>query len=136
MNFERLLIKEYKHWDVFLHKNQYYLGRTYLWAKRNDALDFLEMDQCEKDEFFRAGQDINSAIARLFSPDLMNYASLANEARHLHVHFIPRYASRREFENISFIDKNFGKNYAPYDHKFKVPDKTLIKLKKTIQVML
>ena len=50
--YERFKIKDYKHWAVYLHQNQYYLGRMYVWSKRENALDFSEMHQEEREELF------------------------------------------------------------------------------------
>ena len=62
-------------------------------------------------------------------PDMpLNYASLGNIARHLHVHVIPRYKSSRFFDGITFTDQRWGQNYAPYDYSFKVPETTLFKI--------
>lgn len=126
MEFDRLKIKEYKHWSVFLNENQCYLGRVALVAKRKDAVDFIEMTHAERDEFFVVGSEVNRALKKSFQPDHMNYASLGNSYRHLHVHFIPRYATKRVFHGIEFVDTRWGKNYEPYDRNFKVSDEVLL----------
>lgn len=69
----------------------------------------------------------------LFFPDKMNYAALSNVFEKLHVHFIPRYKTERIFEGIKFIDKQWGKNYAPYDRSFSVHPDIMNKIKSCIQ---
>lgn len=129
MEFEELKIKDYKHWTLFLNANQCYLGRVVLMARREDAVDFIETTTAEREEFFSIGEEILRALRALFQPDLMNYASLGNSFRHLHVHFIPRYRTKRMFNQLEFADLRWGKNYEPYDRNFAVSDETLTKIK-------
>lgn len=136
MDYERFRIQDYTRWSVYLHANQYFLGRTYAWAKREDVVDLMDATEDEQKELFIVGRAIKNALAQLFQPDLMNYAALANEARHLHIHFIPRYASPRTFDGIQFIDERWGKNYAPYNYDFKTPEITLMKIRDLIREKL
>jgi len=131
--YDKYIIKKYKHWTLYLQENQCYLGRTYLWANREDALDFFEMTEEEKDEYFKIGKVLKEAVNKLFQPDLWNYATLANVSPHLHTHIIPRYSTSRVFEDIDFIDERWGKNYAPYNKEFKTPEEVLIKIKDAIK---
>lgn len=116
-----IYIHEFKYWNLYLHPNQCYLGRCYLWAKRLDAIDLMEMLDAEWLELRAIGQNIKKTLDAIFSPDLYNYASLGNTGHHLHIHFIPRYATPRFFQNIQFIDTRWGKNYAPYNKEYFMP---------------
>ncbi len=131
--FQKFIIKQYSHWTVYLHKNQYFLGRVYLWAKRKEAVDLMQMTSEEREELFDIGQAVNKALTGLFKPDLMNYAALGNDAAHLHLHLIPRYSSPRTFAEQTFIDERWGKNYAPYDYNFKTSDDVLVKIRDAIK---
>lgn len=133
MNYEKFLIKDFKHWAVYLHLNQYYLGRVYIWAKRADSLDLFEISSEEKEELFIIGIKLKEALGKLFSPDIYNYVVQANVTPHLHMHFIPRYKSSRIFEGIEFKDERWGKNYAPYDYDFKVSEDILTKIRDAIK---
>ncbi len=126
-------IKEYNYWNVWLYPNQYYLGRIFVYAKRESAEDLMETTDEEQKELFAIGSGVNRALKKLFNFDLMNYAAFANTLAHLHLHFIPRYQSPRIFDNIEFIDENWGKNYAPYDKNFSIPRDTLIKIAEAIK---
>ena len=53
------------------------------------------------------------ALDAIWKPEGWNYAQLGNVIPHLHFHFIPRYRGKRVFEDVTFIDKRWGKNYAP-----------------------
>lgn len=120
MDYEKLKIREYKLWTLYLNENQCYLGRVCLVANRSDAKDFIEMTEAEREEFFSSAKQVNKALKKLFKPDLMNYAALGNNFHHLHVHLIPRYENERMFNGIKFVDKRWGSNYAPYDREFKL----------------
>lgn len=72
MEFEKLEIKDYQYWTLFLHENQCYLGRVVLVAKWEDAIDFIETTTAERQEFFLIGEEILRALKALFQPDLMN----------------------------------------------------------------
>lgn len=133
---ENLKIKEYNHWVLYMRPNQYFLGRVYLWAKRENALDFLEMSHEEKEEFFDIGQKVKQVLKEVFNPDLMNYASLGNIDSHLHVHFIPRYKDARVFAGVEFVDERWGMNHAPYDYDFKLPEEVLFKIRDAIRAKL
>lgn len=136
MDYEEFLIKEYKHWSVYLNKNQCYLGKVYIWANREDAMDFFDMTGEEKEEYFQIGNELKKAMGELFKPDLFNYATLANVAHHLHTHFIPRYKEERELFGVKFIDDRWGKNYAPYNRDFKLDKEILFKIRDLIKEKL
>ena len=64
----------------------------------------------------------------LWNPDLMNYAWLGNHIHlhngHGHLHIIPRYKRLVLLGRRKFLDKRWGKNYAPRP-KLELPRKTL-----------
>lgn len=133
MNYEKLLIKRYKFWEVYLHENQCYLGRVYIWAIRKDALEFFDMTEEEENEYFKIGRELKETLKILFNPDLYNYATLANVSIHLHTHFIPRYKEKRELFGFEFKDEKWGQNYVPYNRDFILPEEILIKIKDLIK---
>ncbi len=126
MDFEKLKIKDYKYWELYLEYPHYYLGSIYLWAKRNDDIDFLETTKEEQKEFFKIAKNVKQVLIDLFEVDKFNIVNLQNKVNHLHVHIIPRYNSPRILKNFKFVDKNWGKMFYPYDEKVKVPEKILL----------
>jgi hypothetical protein len=53
MDYEKLKIKSYKHWDLYLHENQCYLGRVFVQLKDEKGIeDFLDIEGEVRDEFF------------------------------------------------------------------------------------
>lgn len=132
IDFERLKMKEYPLWTLYLNEFQCYLGRVCLVANRKDAKDFIEMTEAERNEFFSIAKNVNLALKKLFKPDLMNYAALGNNFSHLHVHLIPRYEKEKIFNGIKFVDKRWGSNYAPYDREFKLTMEELDAIKNAL----
>lgn len=110
-DFLKNLIREYKHWAIYIHPNQGYLGRCVVWCKREDALDLTDATPKEQSELFFVLRDLKKAAKNLFQPDWFNYSFLGNGTRHLHGHFIPRYAKPKTFMNIVFEDKLYEHNY-------------------------
>ena len=123
-DFLKNLIKEYKHWAIYVHPNQGYLGRCVIWCKREDALDLTDAIPEEQSELFLILRDLKEATKKAFQPNWFNYSFLGNETRHLHGHFIPRYAKPKIFMGIVFEDKFYGHNYKT-DHTFVTPEDLL-----------
>ena len=125
-------IKEYKHWSVYIYENQGYLGRCVVWCDRGDALDFADMEQEERDGLFIILKDLKKAQKTIFQPDWFNYAFLGNGVKHLHCHFIPRYASERKYGGVIFKDERWGYNFRT-DHNFKISEDLINEIRLKIQ---
>ena len=137
MDYEKLKIKSYKYWDLYLHENQCYLGRVFVQLKtENSVEDFLDIQGEVREEFFQIGQNVKKALKMLFKPDKMNYAALSNTSPVIHMHMIPRYKESREFGGITFKDTRWGQNYAPYDRSFVLDEAILFKIRDTIKEKL
>jgi diadenosine tetraphosphate (Ap4A) HIT family hydrolase len=133
MDYEQLKIKSYKHWDLYLHENQCYLGRVFVLLKDENIEDFLAIEGETREEFFQIGEDVKKVLKILFQPDKMNYAALSNTSPVIHVHIIPRYKEPREFAGIVFKDERWGKNYAPYDRSFASEESVLFQIRNTLR---
>jgi len=110
---------------MYVHENQGYLGRCVVWCKREDALDLADATLEEQAELFLVLRDLREAARKVFQPDWFNYSFLGNGTRHLHGHFIPRYAKPKTFNNIVFEDRLYGHNYKT-DHSFQTPPELLL----------
>jgi len=129
-----LKIKSYKHWDLYLHENQCYLGRTFVLLKEDEGVeDFLAIEGKTRDEFFQIGVEVKAVLNTLFKPDKMNYAALGNTSPAIHVHIVPRYKEEREFAGVSFKDTRWGQNYAPYDRSFVIEESVLFKIRDALK---
>src|SRR3990167_6753862 len=110
-DFSKNLVKGYRYWEIYVHENQGYLGRCIVWCKREDALDLADATLDEQKELILILGELREAVKRAFQADWLNYSFLGNETQHLHGHVVPRYASSREFEGMTFTDKEWGHNY-------------------------
>ena len=133
--YQQFLIKEFKHWRLYLHQNQSAIGRTYLWAIREDAQSFPRKSLDESAELDVAILQVENAINSLWQPDLYNYEFLGNETVHLHGHIVPRYSSRRQFAGIEFDDPNFGARFVP-KRGVDYPPEVLFQIRDTIKEAL
>src|SRR3989344_4210901 len=119
-DFSRFLLREFVHWNLFIHRNQFpYLGRCYAWAKR-DVDSVVEMNLHENLELFREIIPLYDKAIKDFlgvNSGRLNLAVLGNESPHLHAHLIPRLSTTFTRYDISFSDPNPGGNYAPYPKK-------------------
>lgn len=131
--YSKLLIDDRRFWQIYLHSNQYYLGRLYIWSKRPGLVDLMDITREERDELFDIGKEAKAQLSNIFNPDLFNWASLGNESRQCHVHLIPRYEKPRMFRGVTFTDENYGKNYAPYNTNFAVRDEVLQSIRAILQ---
>lgn len=135
-NYDDLKIMAFTYWDLYLSDNKSYLGRVYLVAKNGEGRDFSDLNAAELNELHQLSQKIKGVLGKLFQPDLINYASLGNVYKKLHVHFVPRYKNKRKFYDLEFIDKRWGMNYSPYDHHDRMEKACFLELKKTIRSMI
>ncbi|MCL5438382.1 MAG: HIT family protein [Patescibacteria group bacterium] len=115
-----------------MQEDQYYLGRCVILLKRH-LEDFFDINENELKELFKITKNLRDVVKKVFGADMFNYATLGNVERHVHLHFIPRYSKKVVFKGIAFEDKNWGKNYAPYNKNFKIPKNVLMKIKDTIK---
>ena len=128
---ESNLIKRFDLWTVMFDKDQHFLGKLIIKLNRH-LEDFAEINEKEQKELFEILNKFKKIYHLIFKSDMYNYASLGNVTRHLHIHFIPRYKNKREFENVIFEDKLYGKNCWPHENR--ILDVNLFnKLKKKIK---
>jgi len=131
---KNLLIKKYKYWTIIIHPNQCYLGWCIIKLNRH-IVDLFDITIKERNELFRIIRQLRKSLKDLLKPNLFNYASLGNKVRHLHVHVVPRYKNKRSFEDIKFMDKNWGRNFSPHGEQ-KLPTDILDKLRELIKQKL
>ena len=120
-SFVRSQVRQYHHWRIELHHSQYYLGRCAVILNRH-LEDFFDISTKERDELFTIMNSLRKSINQAFHPDMFNYATLGNIVPHVHLHVIPRYKNPVTFNEAVFHDENWGRNYAPYNKNFTIPD--------------
>lgn len=110
-----LLISEAGGWRIYLHEDQHYLGRCYIWSTRQGHIhlgDTTIEDWLELRVQFRK---LENAIRSLWKPDRFNHAVLGNLSARVHMHVIPRYRLPREALGITFVDGRWNQNCFPSD---------------------
>lgn len=131
-DYPKDLLKDYKYWSVYIHENQGYLGRVYVWCKRENAMDLPDATEEEQKELFEILREMERVLTKAFKPDMFNYVFLGNVTHHLHGHIVPRYAKSVEFNGQTFTDKNWGHNYRT-DPDFVTTPKLLEAVKRKIK---
>lgn len=143
-SFAHLHIKSYGLWDLYLHENQHYLGRTYAWLRRDGRMHLWEITPNERDEFFDVVLcEVHEALSWLFHwdelVDLLNVAWLGNNeshGHHGHFHLIPRYLQPPSLNGVEWeADLRWGKNYAPYPKK-EIAEKTFFSIRDSFRKLL
>ena len=134
-DFLKNLVKGYTHWEIYVHENQGYLGRSIVWCKRAKADDLTNATIAEQAELFAVLSHLKEAVQKVFQPDWFNYSFLGNETRHLHAHFVPRYAAPKTFMELVFEDKRYGHNYRTH-HDFQTPEAVVRAVREKLQSVL
>jgi diadenosine tetraphosphate (Ap4A) HIT family hydrolase len=97
------IIHQYRYWSVMLRPAQPTLGSLVL-AAHEQARAFSELSPESFAELHDVTIQLESALARAFSYDKLNYLMLMMVDPDVHFHVIPRYAKSRDFDGIEFID--------------------------------
>lgn len=103
----RTNIKEYKYWNLGVCPTQHTLGSLVIVLKQHKEL-FAELTEEEVLELRKIIIYSQKLLDKRFKPDWYNVQQNGNWEQHLHVHVLPRYKEKREFNKRIFIDKTFG----------------------------
>ncbi len=133
-DIQELDIKKGEYWKIGLHPNQAYLGRSVVILNRHIE-DYFDTTLSEQKELNNLAKTLRNVLKDTFGADHLNYASLGNEVRHVHWHIIPRYSKSVVFGGITFEDKRWGNNYAPYENLL-VPKAVLYDIRDEIKKRL
>ena len=111
------ILLEVECWMVFLHPDQYHLGRSVVTLKRHCAA-LSQVNAVEWREFEKLVGLMEMGVSKAFRPDLFNWTCLMNLAfqeeppqPHVHWHLRPRYRDKRNVEGWEFEDREFGHHY-------------------------
>ena len=97
------IIRQYQYWSVMLRPAQATLGALVL-AAHEPAEAFSELSPESFTELHTITGQIESALAKAFQNDKINYLMLMMVDPDVHFHVIPRYAQPRQFADMEFID--------------------------------
>ncbi len=110
------IIHQYRYWSVMLRPAQLTLGSLVL-AAHEPARAFPELGEASFTELHQVTAHLESALAKAFSYDKLNYLMLMMVDPDVHFHVIPRYAKTKYFTGVEFVDSgwpgtpDFGRAY-------------------------
>tara|TARA_R110002073_G_scaffold210533_2_gene370993 strand:+ start:9036 stop:9500 length:465 start_codon:yes stop_codon:yes gene_type:complete len=100
------VIRQFQYWSVLLRPAQATLGAMVLVA-HEPARAFSELSPASFTELHTVTTQIESALAKAFHNDKLNYLMLMMVDPDVHFHVIPRYAQPHQFNNAEFIDSGW-----------------------------
>ena len=111
-------ISKTKYWEIYLHPDQYYLGRCVVVVKR-DVASMSGLSNEEWLDFAKLVKKIEAGFKKAFGATMFNWTCLMNGAYQespakpwVHWHLRPRYGKSVKFAGMKFEDKEFGHHYA------------------------
>ncbi|MDV6342876.1 HIT family protein [Nitrosomonas sp. Is24] len=97
------IIRSFQYWSVLLRPAQATLGALIL-AAHEPAQAFSQLSPASFAELHTVTGQIESALAKAFHYDKINYLMLMMVDPDVHFHVIPRYAQPKPFAGMEFID--------------------------------
>ncbi len=97
------IIKQYRHWSVLLRPAQATLGALILVAHES-AQALSDLSPASFAELHTVTGQLETTLAKAFQYDKINYLMLMMVDPDVHFHVIPRYAQRKTFAELEFID--------------------------------
>lgn len=87
--YSQFKIKQYSLWDLYIHEEQYSLGRCYTFLKRSGPVSIVDLEDNECRELLKIIPKWHKTIEGLYGSSRYNTLPLFDE--HLKVHLIPRF---------------------------------------------
>jgi diadenosine tetraphosphate (Ap4A) HIT family hydrolase len=100
------IIHQFQHWSIMLRPIQLTLGSLVL-AAHEPARSFSHLGQESFTDLHKVTGQLESALAKAFNYDKLNYVMLMMVDPDVHFHVIPRYAEHRHFKGKNFIDSEW-----------------------------
>lgn len=97
------IIRSFQYWSVLLRPAQATLGALVL-AAHEPVQAFSQLSPASFAELHSVTGQIESALAKAFHYDKINYLMLMMVDPDVHFHVIPRYAQPKPFAGMEFID--------------------------------
>jgi diadenosine tetraphosphate (Ap4A) HIT family hydrolase len=97
------IIRQYRHWSVLFRPAQATLGALVL-AAHEPVQAFSELSPASFNELYAVTGLIESALAKAFHYDKINYLMLMMVDPDVHFHVLPRYAQPKHFADMEFTD--------------------------------
>lgn len=75
---------------VYLNRDQKHKGRVIIALNRH-AREYHELEELERNLYFKEVAMIGQAIQHLYKPDKINYGTYGDLVSHLHIHMVPKH---------------------------------------------
>ncbi len=127
------LIKEYKYWNLLVRNRNSTLGNCVVVLKRHaEALG--EVIKEEMQDLQLVTKETEHALKKAWNYDKINWMLLMMQDKHVHFHVLPRYAEKRSFVGVEFIDDAWPAMEKIFtEKKTDLSQETLRKMKAEIQ---
>jgi diadenosine tetraphosphate (Ap4A) HIT family hydrolase len=102
------LVRAYRHWLVLVRPQQVTLGALVL-VCTDQATAFSQISVRAFEELAQVTVDLDTALARAFGPDKLNYVMLMMVDPDVHMHVLPRYAAPKSFAGREMTDRFWPK---------------------------
>ena len=109
-------------WTLAINRNQNLPGKSVLVLDRH-CERVSDLTPEEWADLYPYVARVTAALDDLFAPDAYNFAFLMNLDAHVHLHIVPRYATRREWRGETYVDPHYGSLFGPEERL--VTDETL-----------
>lgn len=97
------VVLAYRHWQVLVRPQQVTLGALVL-VCTDAAKAFSQISVRAFEELAQVTIDLDTALAKVFAPDKLNYLMLMMVDPDVHFHVLPRYAASRAFAGRDMTD--------------------------------
>jgi diadenosine tetraphosphate (Ap4A) HIT family hydrolase len=101
------VIEERELWTLAINRNQHLLGKSLIVLRRS-CTAVVDVHDHEWTSLQHEIRRLVAALTALFEPDQVNFAFLMNVDAQVHLHVIPRYATRRHWHGLVFEDPHWG----------------------------
>lgn len=100
---ERLLVKQYQYWSLYLRSRVKTLGTCALVTNEHYAV-MSEIPEIAFTELSAITKQLERVYTELFHPDKFNYQMNMMKEMHTHFNIFPRYANPVEYLELTWID--------------------------------
>lgn len=83
-------IGELEYAKVYLNRDQKHRGRCIV-ALKDHKTEYFQLTPEENSGYFAEVARVAQAIAELYQPDKLNYATFGDGVPHVHIHIVPKY---------------------------------------------
>lgn len=84
-------IADIKNASVYLYRDQTHKGKCIVVYHTGHKTEWYQLSEQEQADLIHAVGRTAKALAEVFHPDKINYATYGDKVSHLHVHVVPKY---------------------------------------------